>query len=67
MNTSKAKTVFNNKWFTLCLEAPGVISPEEDGPIWVLVYDSYMVCDHSLIKLLWTAAKEYKHDKHLVG
>ena len=36
MNTSKVRTIFDNKWFSLFLEAPGVISPEEDGPIWVL-------------------------------
>ena len=67
MNNSKVRTIFDNKWFSLFLEAPGVISPEENGPIWVLIYDAYMHCDHSLIKLLWTAAKEYKNDRHLVG
>lgn len=67
MNKSNVKTFFNNKWFSLFLEKSGVISPEEAGPIWVLIYDCYMVCDHSLIKLLWTAIKEYKDDTHLVG
>lgn len=67
MNKSKIVTIFKNKWFSLFLEEAGVISPEGDGPIWVLMYDCYMICDHSLFKLLWTAAKEYKDDRHLVG
>lgn len=59
--------LFRNQWFTLFLEDAGVISPEEDGRIWVLFYDSHMHCNHSLLKLLWEAAREYKDDRHLVG
>jgi hypothetical protein len=60
-------TFFSNKWFTLFLEKPGVISAPEDGPLWILFYDCYMVCDTSLLRLLWKAVKEYKDDIHLVG
>jgi hypothetical protein len=67
MNKSKPFYFFRNRWFTLFLEEPGVISSENAGPIWVLFYDCYMHCNHSLPKLLWEAAKEYKDDKHLVG
>lgn len=59
--------LFRNKYFSLFREIPGVISPEEDGPIWILIYDCYMHSNHSLIKLLWEAIKEYKRDQYLVG
>ena len=64
---SKPYYLFQNRWFTLFLEEPGVISPMEDGPIWVLFYDCYMHCNHSLVKLLAEAAREYRNDRHLVG
>ena len=58
----KHKYEISTRWFHLFQEAPGVISPE---PCWVLFYDCYAIYDTSLIRLLWTAIKEYKDDKHL--
>jgi len=56
--------MISTRWFMLFQEAPGVISKD---PCWVLFYDCYGVFDTSLIRLLWTAIKEYKDDRHLVG
>lgn len=67
MAKSKPNYIFNNRLFTLFLETPGVIAPEEQGSIWVLFYEDYMHCNHSLAKLLWELVKEYHHDRHLVG
>jgi len=56
--------MISTRWFMLFQEAPGVISKD---PCWVLFYDCYGIYDTSLIRLLWTAIKEYKDDRHLVG
>jgi len=56
--------MISTRWFMLFQEVPGVISKDT---CWVLFYDCYGVFDTSLIRLLWTAIKEYKEDQHLVG
>ena len=61
------KYLFDNKWFSLFREKPGVISPPEDGPIWIIFYDCYMQTDHSLLGLLWQLITEHHSDHHLVG
>jgi hypothetical protein len=65
MEKSKPFYVFNNRLFTLFLESPGVISSESQGSIWVLFYRECMYCNHSLVKLLWEAVREYHHDRLL--
>ena len=67
MKKSRPHFDINTPWFRLFREDPGVISCKEDGPLWILFYDCYMHDNHSLLKLLWEAAKEYKNDRHLVG
>jgi hypothetical protein len=50
--------------FLIFRERAGVISP---GPCWVCIYDSYMHCDESLLRLMWSVMTEYRDDRHLVG
>lgn len=67
MKKSRPYFDINTRWFRLFREDPGVISREEDGPLWIIFYDCYMHSNHSLLRLLWEAVKEYKNDRHLVG
>jgi hypothetical protein len=54
---------FNNRFFSIHLEDPGIISP---GPCWVLFYGMYAHYNASLFGLLWEVITEFKSDKHLV-
>lgn len=64
MNISNPLYLFKNKYFTLFLELPGIISPDY---CWVIIYSGYMHTNESLFRLLVEVITEFKSDKHIVG
>lgn len=50
--------------YLLVREQSGVISPD---PCWVLMYETYIHFNESLLGLLLEFIQEHHRDKHLVG
>ena len=64
----KSINLISSRWFGLGLERPGVITPPNKGYCWVLFYgECYMICNTSLLGLLWELVRQYKNDSQIVG